>query len=51
VTEFAVGDEVNVITAFSFPDYGMYGETVIGPVHALVKQPAGLSRSRPLLPG
>lgn len=43
VTEFAVGDEVNVIPAFSFADYGMYGETVVAPVHALVKQPAGLS--------
>lgn len=43
VSEFAVGDEVNVIPAFSFADYGMYGETVVAPVHALVKQPAGLS--------
>ena len=43
VTEFAVGDEVNVIPAFSFADYGMYGETVVAPAHALVKQPAGLS--------
>lgn len=43
VTTFAVGDEVNVIPAFSFADYGMYGESVVAPVHALVKQPAGLS--------
>lgn len=43
VTGFAVGDEVNVIPAFSFSDYGMYGEAVIAPAHALVKQPAGLS--------
>ncbi len=43
VTDFAVGDEVNVIPAFSFADYGMYGETVVAPAHALVKQPAGLS--------
>ncbi len=35
--------KVNVIPAFSFADYGMYGETVVAPAHALVKQPAGLS--------
>lgn len=43
VSGFSVGDEVNVIPAFSFADYGMYGETVVAPAHALVKQPAGLS--------
>lgn len=43
VSEYAVGDEVNVIPAFSFADYGMYGELVLAPVHALVKQPAGLT--------
>lgn len=43
VSEYAVGDEVNVIPAFSFADYGMYGELVVAPVHALVKQPAGLT--------
>lgn len=43
VTEFAIGDEVNVIPAFSFADYGMYGELVIAPVHAIVKQPAGMT--------
>lgn len=43
VTEYAVGDEVNVIPAFSFSDYGMYGELVIAPLHAIVKQPAGMT--------
>lgn len=43
VTEFAIGDEVNVIPAFSFADYGMYGELVIAPLHAIVKQPAGMT--------
>ncbi|CAG8867621.1 2-haloacrylate reductase [Pseudomonas fluorescens] len=43
VSGYAVGDEVNVIPAFSFADYGMYGELVVAPVHALVKQPAGLT--------
>ena len=43
VTEYAVGDEVNVIPAFSFTDYGMYGELVIAPLHAIVKQPAGMT--------
>ena len=43
VSEYAVGDEVNVIPAFSFADYGMYGELVLAPVHALVRQPAGLT--------
>lgn len=43
VTEFSVGDEVNVIPAFSFADYGMYGELVVAPVHAVVTQPVGMS--------
>ncbi|MFS0828076.1 zinc-dependent alcohol dehydrogenase family protein [Pseudomonas phoenicis] len=43
VSGHAVGDEVNVIPAFSFADYGMYGELVVAPAHALVKQPAGLT--------
>ena len=43
VTEYAVGDEVNVIPAFSFADYGMYGELAVAPVHALVRQPAGMT--------
>lgn len=43
VTEYAVGDEVNVIPAFSFADYGMYGELAVAPVHAIVHQPSGMT--------
>ena len=43
VNEFAVGDEANVIPAFSFADYDMYGELVVVPVRALVRQPGGMS--------
>jgi NADPH:quinone reductase-like Zn-dependent oxidoreductase len=42
VTEFAVGDAVNVMPSFSMNDYGTYGEVVIVPVHAVLKQPASL---------
>src|SRR5690606_19776989 len=37
VAGFHVGDAVSVVPAFSFADYGMYGELVNVPVHALVK--------------
>jgi NADPH:quinone reductase-like Zn-dependent oxidoreductase len=43
VTAFAVGDAVNVIPSFSMSQYGTYGEVVIVPLHAVVKQPASLS--------
>jgi NADPH2:quinone reductase len=43
VKEFEPGDSVSVIPAFSFAEYGMYGEVVNAPVHALVKVPAGIS--------
>jgi NADPH:quinone reductase-like Zn-dependent oxidoreductase len=43
VTGFAVGDAVNVIPSFSMSRYGTYGEVVIVPLHAVVKQPASLS--------
>ncbi|MBN3829108.1 zinc-dependent alcohol dehydrogenase family protein [Burkholderia sp. Ac-20384] len=43
VTAFAEGDAVSVVPAFSFADYGMYGEVVNVPVHAVVRHPAGLS--------
>ncbi|WP_229720860.1 zinc-dependent alcohol dehydrogenase family protein [Dyella nitratireducens] len=43
VSEFAVGDRVSVIPAFSFHEYGMYGEVVNAPVHAVVKNPDGVS--------
>ncbi len=43
VTGFAAGDAVNVIPSFSMNRYGTYGEIVIVPLHAVVKQPASLS--------
>lgn len=43
VVDFGVGDRVSVIPAFSFADYGMYGELVNAPVHALTKIPEGIS--------
>ena len=43
VTTFAVGDEVNTIPSFSMNQYGMYGEVVLAPIHAVVKHPKGLS--------
>src|ERR1700688_457781 len=43
VTTAAVGDEVNVIPSFSMNQYGMYGEVVLAPIHAVVKHPKGLS--------
>jgi NADPH:quinone reductase-like Zn-dependent oxidoreductase len=43
VTGFAVGDAVNVIPSFSMSQYGTYGEVVIVPLHAVVKQPTSLS--------
>lgn len=43
VTEFAVGDAVSVVPAFSFSDYAMYGELVNAPVHAVVRHPANIS--------
>lgn len=43
VSAFAEGDAVSVVPAFSFADYGMYGEVVNVPVHAVVRHPAGLS--------
>ncbi|TLU70092.1 zinc-binding dehydrogenase [Enterobacter sp. MF024] len=43
VTEFSPGDRVSVIPAFSFSVYGMYGEVVNAPAHAVVKHPENLS--------
>ncbi|KVC48225.1 zinc-dependent alcohol dehydrogenase family protein [Burkholderia diffusa] len=43
VTSFSVGDAVSVVPAFSFADYGMYGEVVNVPVHALARHPENLS--------
>jgi NADPH:quinone reductase-like Zn-dependent oxidoreductase len=43
VTTIAVGDEVYTIPSFSMNQYGMYGEVVLAPIHAVVKHPKGLS--------
>lgn len=43
VSEFAVGDRVSVIPSFMFTEYGMYGEIVNAPQHAVVKHPENLS--------
>ena len=43
VTQFAVGDAVNVIPSFSMNDYGTYGDLVCVPASAVVRQPESLS--------
>lgn len=43
VTDFVPGDRVSVIPSFMFTDYGMYGEVVNAPVHAVVKHPDNLT--------
>ena len=43
VTGFAPGDSVSVIPSFAFTEYGMYGEVVNAPSHAVVKHPENLS--------
>ena len=43
VTTIAVGEEVNTIPSFSMNQYGMYGEVVLAPIHAVVQHPQGLS--------
>jgi NADPH:quinone reductase-like Zn-dependent oxidoreductase len=43
VTGFAPGDKVNVIPSFSMNEYGTYGEVIIVPDFAVVKQPEALS--------
>lgn len=43
VANLVVGDAVNTIPAFSMNKYGMYGELVLAPVYAVVKQPPALS--------
>lgn len=43
VSNLQVGDAVSVIPAFSFKDYGMYGEVVNAPAHAVVKHPENLT--------
>ena len=43
VTDFAVGDAVSTIPAFSLNQYFTYGEVILAPVHAVVKHPESLS--------
>ena len=43
VEAFTTGDLVSVIPSFMFNEYGMYGELVNAPVHAVVKHPENLS--------
>jgi NADPH:quinone reductase-like Zn-dependent oxidoreductase len=43
VTDFAVGDAVSTIPAFSLNRYSTYGEVILVPVHAVVKHPEALS--------
>jgi hypothetical protein len=43
VTDFAVGDAVSTIPAFSLNQYFTYGEVIVAPVHAVVKHPESLS--------
>jgi NADPH:quinone reductase-like Zn-dependent oxidoreductase len=40
---FVVGDKVNVIPSFSLNDYSTYGEVILVPDHAVVRQPKSLS--------
>jgi NADPH:quinone reductase-like Zn-dependent oxidoreductase len=43
VSDFTVGDKVNVIPSFSMNDYATYGEVIIVPAHAVVRHPKALS--------
>ena len=43
VSGFAVGDDVNVIPCLSMNDYATYGEVILVPDYAVVRQPKALS--------
>lgn len=43
VTSLAPGDRVAVVPAFSYHDYGLYGDLVLAPARATVKLPDDLS--------
>jgi NADPH:quinone reductase-like Zn-dependent oxidoreductase len=43
VTGLVPGDAVSTIPAFSMNEYGVYGELVLAPAYAVVKNPAALS--------
>lgn len=43
VQGLTVGDSVSVVPAFMFDQYGLYGDLVLAPARAVVKNPEGLS--------
>ncbi|MBN3834442.1 zinc-dependent alcohol dehydrogenase family protein [Burkholderia sp. Ac-20344] len=43
VTHVAPGDVVSTVPSFSMNDYGMYGEVVLAPAHAVVRHTAPIS--------
>jgi NADPH:quinone reductase-like Zn-dependent oxidoreductase len=43
VTDFAAGDVVSTIPAFSLNSYSTYGEVILAPDHAVVRHPQSLS--------
>jgi NADPH:quinone reductase-like Zn-dependent oxidoreductase len=43
VADFAIGDTVSTIPAFSLNKYSTYGEVILAPDHAVVKHPESLS--------
>jgi NADPH:quinone reductase-like Zn-dependent oxidoreductase len=43
VSGIALGDAVNIIPSFSMNDYATYGEVIIAPDYAVVRQPKALS--------
>jgi NADPH:quinone reductase-like Zn-dependent oxidoreductase len=43
VKDFKAGDAVSTVPNFSLNAYGVYGDTALAPVSALVKHPPGLS--------
>ncbi len=43
VSGLAIGTAVSVIPSFSMTDYGVHGELVLAPAHAVVPSPQGLS--------
>jgi len=43
VEGFAVGDHVSVVPALGFSEYGLYGQQVLAPARAVVRNPEGQS--------
>lgn len=43
VTHVGVGDAVTTMPSFSMNDYGLYGELVLAPAHAVVAKPSSIS--------